>query len=340
MALLKYAGIIIGLFTSLYLTKIWLSFAYQVEWPTVLNRLVFGDVSWGLRLFAALGYTLCLVWFSSMVAAFIDTPLLKHYGQNTQMVYAGNSLWYKAPGHNATKKAKATSISSDDSFTDIYQERTFRGVSPKSGDYGYPTGQVANKNTLAMLIAFLIWSVFLTAIAMGSLHIFAWEAQGLNPNVPSLSESPSEAFEKLLLNIKLSKGIYGVTLLLAPLFGIIIGIAFPSTVTEPKYDPSALRVKSDQKLQGKVTGYQVIKAERIAMKSNHKDPDRYYYVDEGDRKIVVEFSRIYPAPVYVSYRYNALDNPSLDNVLKMQEENASHTSFKVNQDFTISPMER
>lgn len=308
MVLLKYVGIIIGLCVSLYLTKIWLSFAYQIGWTEVINRLAFGNVSWGLRLFAVLGYALSLMWFSSMVAAFFDTPLLKQYGQNTQMVYAGNSLWYKAPGHDAAKKAKATSINNDNSFTDIYQERTFRGISPKPGDYGYPTGEVANKNTSAMLITFVIWSVFLTAIAVGSLHIFAWEAQGLNPDLKPLSQSPSEAFEKLLINMKLNKGTYGITIILAPLFAIIIGIAFPSTVTEPKYDPSALRVKSDQKLQGKITIYQVIKTERTAMKSNHKDPDRYYYVDEGDRKIVVEFSGIYPAPVYVSYRYNALDN--------------------------------
>ena len=336
MTALKYVGIVIGLGACLYLTNQWLNYAYQVEWKAVLGRLAFGNVAWGLRVLAVVGFGLSLAWFSYSIANVFDTPLMKRYGENTQMVFAGNNTWYKAPGHDPSQKMKIGTSSDNDSFKDIYQERTFRGIAPKPGDYGNPIDNAAIMNPIAYWLIFIVWCIFMATIVIGSIHIFAWEAQSL---VITEQVPPAESFERVLSSLKINKAIYGLTIILSPLVAIILNVVFAGKLPEQKHDKSVVRVTSGEQLQGKITDYEIREVKHEERRSDHNERPRYYYVDEGDRVIVVEFPRVYSAPVYITYRYNAFDKPTLDRNIRTAKKESAFKKFIVNENLTISPAE-
>ena len=346
MSLLNYAGLTIACIFCLFLTKAWIGFAYQVEWLAVLNRLAFGDVAWVPRLFAVLGYLLCVVLMSMQLSTVIDRPLQKYYGSTTQMVYGGNNgshdIWYKAPGDEPSKQMAAISDMSDRySFNSIFQQHSFRGIAPKPGNYGFRIVQptVVTRPPLYWLSK-IVFILFCIGITIGCVHIFAWEAQGLTPTITDRFSAPGLAFEQILSGLKLNKAVYGTSLFLAPLLIIALHLASTSRgAIEISKKNTQIRVDPGQELLGKVITLEIVKIRRERLKTNHKEQTEHYYVDEGDREAFVEFSNIYPAPIHVGFKYNAFEKPELNRELKEAEKSEHTKRFTVSKGLTISPIE-
>lgn len=336
----RYILFIISLAIAYLILEWWTRSYYHVSIREVSGSLGKAEISFTKKLLALLA-SLLVFYIAAILISSIIHPLPLHlWGESQQMVFAGYSqpgiaTYYLSPGQNAslsTTVVKGLDTYST-TFKGLFAEQKFSGLGLDEGYYGLPAAPYSIFQTL-MNLALLCF--FLTVL-IGVYHILAWSSSLHLQAHAELPGAPGQAFD-YVLSKSITKGGFAFGLLGSVLIWIGAYVLMPKpSFGEPTIDITRYRQPGDI-VQG-VPMHRMVVKEKVYETTGLGPKDRFdrreKWVDTGKRVISIEFPHVFPVPVYVSYTFNILEQPELDDYFEFAIKQKDLNTFSLSENLEL-----
>ena len=277
-------------------------------------------------------FILIFLLFSLPFTSLINSFYLTLFGEKQTLIYLGNpsantSMYYKKTdssktpfqGYNIDKKYSF-------SFNELNKPKYFI----KDPGTENVVGQKNKRLHATAIISTFFFMIFLLLPALGVIHALAYPMYiDINGTSSYLGGDTMKAFELILLNFKITKGL-SVLILFG---GLFLGMYFGGKMPNDKNTLAVTPIPSSIKQGNNITAMPIEVNIHYETRRNSDDTTSTY--DSGFRHAIFRFDKGFDPSVYLTFYFDSTANPKPEEKINSNIDNKVMMNLVINEDLGI-----